>query len=144
MTAGGQVNAPEQPATNLAEGNWAKVIYVLYLTGLLVIASAIFLIGPIVGAVMAYVFRGGNAAWVESHYRFQGRLFWIAAAMYAITVYLDRMMLESGVLDPERTNAGGPVAPYLIVNMMYILVYVCWIVWCVIGLRYVIRGAPYP
>src|SRR4051794_34155120 len=61
------VNASGNPA----EGDTAKLIYILYLASLIVGVTAI------VGLIMAYVNRGGAPEWVETHYRLQIRTFWI-------------------------------------------------------------------
>ncbi|WP_235041669.1 DUF4870 family protein [Vreelandella profundi] len=49
----------------------AMVIYALYL--------ASFFLGftSIVGLVIAYVYKGKGPAWLEEHYRYQIRTFWI-------------------------------------------------------------------
>ncbi|HEX7038272.1 MAG TPA: DUF4870 domain-containing protein [Pseudomonadales bacterium] len=48
-----------------------KIIYVLYLAG--------FVLGitPIIGLVMAYMARGSGPEWLESHYTYAIRTFWI-------------------------------------------------------------------
>jgi len=51
----------------------ALAIYILYLVGL------VFGITFLIGVVMAYVNRGSAPAWLESHYTFQIRTFWIGA-----------------------------------------------------------------
>lgn len=53
------------------EGKTATLIYILYLGGLVLGITAL------IGLVMAYVYRDGAPAWVESHYHFQIRTFWI-------------------------------------------------------------------
>lgn len=50
----------------------ALVIYILYLAGFVVGITAI------VGIVMAYLNRGKTGGFVESHYTWQIRTFWIA------------------------------------------------------------------
>ena len=49
----------------------AMVIYGLYLAGF--VAG----ITPLVGVVIAYVYRGKGPAWLDEHYRYQIRTFWI-------------------------------------------------------------------
>jgi uncharacterized membrane protein len=49
----------------------AKAIYIL-----LIISTIIGLTG-IIGLIMAYVYRDDSADWLQSHYRFQIRTFWI-------------------------------------------------------------------
>jgi uncharacterized membrane protein len=62
---------PGQPAPATDTGATAKIIYILYLVSLVVGVTAI------VGLVMAYLNQGQAPAWVQSHYRFQIRTFWI-------------------------------------------------------------------
>ncbi|MEX0957414.1 MAG: DUF4870 domain-containing protein [Rhizobiaceae bacterium] len=54
-----------------------QVIYILYLAG--------FVIGitPLVGLVLAYVNRGKSAPWIETHYTWAIRTFWIGL-LYAL------------------------------------------------------------
>ena len=49
----------------------AQIIYILYLVSLVVGVTGI------VGVIMAYVYRGEAPDWLQSHYRFQIRTFWI-------------------------------------------------------------------
>ncbi|MBZ0163267.1 MAG: hypothetical protein K8H74_11195 [Notoacmeibacter sp.] len=70
-------NAPQQRETDkwLEPGKLnIQIVYVLYLAG--------FAIGitPIVGVVIAYINRGKAGGWVESHYTWAIRTFWIAVA----------------------------------------------------------------
>lgn len=48
-----------------------QVVYILYLAG--------FIIGitPLIGIVLAYVNRGRSEAWIETHYTWAIRTFWI-------------------------------------------------------------------
>ncbi len=52
-------------------GGQAKIIYILYLAG--------FIVGitPLIGIVMAYMNRREGPDWVQSHYQWQIRTFWI-------------------------------------------------------------------
>ncbi|MEO9945958.1 hypothetical protein [Paraglaciecola sp.] len=54
------------------KGN-AKIVYILYLVGLL------FGITGIVGVVMAYINKDEAPEWLQTHYQFQIRTFWIGA-----------------------------------------------------------------
>lgn len=49
----------------------AKVIYILMIVGTLVGITGI------IGLIMAYVFHDGTKDWLQTHYRFQIRTFWI-------------------------------------------------------------------
>lgn len=64
-----------------ADTTIATVIYALLLGG--------FVIGitPIVGVVIAYVYRGKGPPWLDEHYRYQIRTFWIGL-LYAFIAAL--------------------------------------------------------
>ena len=49
----------------------ANIVYILYLVGLVVGITGL------VGVVMAYMNRSGAPEWVQTHYRWQIRTFWI-------------------------------------------------------------------
>ena len=51
--------------------NTAKLVYILYLT------SFIFLITGIIGLIMAYINLNDAPLWLQSHYKFQIRTFWL-------------------------------------------------------------------
>jgi uncharacterized membrane protein len=92
-----------------------QVIYVLYLAG--------FVIGitVLIGLVMAYVNRGKAGGWIESHYTYLIRTFWIALLYGFVSVIL--MLVLVGVLLAFAT------AVWVIVR-------------CVIGLQTIGRGEP--
>jgi len=60
----------------------ALVIYILYLVGFVIGITAI------VGIVMAYLNRGKAGGFVESHYTWQIRTFWIAILGFFISTIL--------------------------------------------------------
>ncbi|TIT71158.1 MAG: hypothetical protein E5W60_08895 [Mesorhizobium sp.] len=68
----------------------ALVIYILYLAGLVIGVTGI------VGIVLAYINRGKAGGFVESHYTFLIRTFWIGLLYALISVVL--MMLVIGFL----------------------------------------------
>jgi uncharacterized membrane protein len=49
----------------------AKLVYILYLV------SVVFGVTSIIGLVMAYINRSQAPDWLQSHYQFQIRTFWI-------------------------------------------------------------------
>ena len=49
----------------------AKVIYILYIVGTIIGLTAV------IGLVMAYVNKEEENSWLQTHYRFQVRTFWI-------------------------------------------------------------------
>ena len=112
MTTSGAVGAasPDQ-------GKTANIIYVLYL------ASIIVGVTSIIGVIMAYVNRSGAPEWVQTHYQFQIRTFWIG--------------LLIGVI--------GFVTLLIIIGWLILLFYLIWlIVRCVKGMNYISKAQPYP
>lgn len=98
-------------------GSNVTAIYILYLAGILVAFT------PLIGLVMAYVNRGQAEAWVESHYTYQIRTFWIGLLYTLICILL--AFLAIGFL-------------------MMVLVAVWAIVRCVRGLQWSTSGRPVP
>lgn len=92
-----------------------QVIYVLYLAG--------FVIGitVLIGLVMAYVNRGKAGGWVETHYTWAIRTFWIALLGGFVSLLL--MLVAIGFL------LALAVAVWVVVRV-------------VIGLQAVSRGEP--
>lgn len=99
----------EPGATNV------QVIYVLYLAGLVIGISAL------VGVVIAYVNRGKAGGWVETHYTWAIRTFWIGIAYVVVSFIL--MLAAIGFLLLFATA-------------------VWFIVRCIIGLQAAGRGEP--
>jgi uncharacterized membrane protein len=95
-----------------------KLIYVLYLV------SVVIGITLLVGLIIAYMNRGQTTGtWVESHYTYQIRTFWIGLLYSVISVVL--MVVGVGFL--------------------LIVVVVMWaIVRCVRGLQWAATGDPVP
>jgi uncharacterized membrane protein len=98
------------------EADNANIVYILYLVGLLVGVTSI------VGVIMAYVNRGDAPDWVQTHYRFQIRTFWIGL-LYGL-IGLLTFIIVIGVF-----------------WLMFVMVW--WIVRCVKGMQAISRGAPY-
>lgn len=92
-----------------------QVIYILYLVG--------FVIGitPLVGIVMAYINRGKSEPWVETHYTWAIRTFWIGL-LYSLI---------------------GVVLVFVLVGFLVLLATAVWfIVRCIIGLQAISRNDP--
>ena len=71
----------DMPDTGGAQdGGNAKIVYILYL--------AAVIIGPLalIGVVIAHVARNDSGGWVNDHYRFQIRTFWICLVYLAVGV----------------------------------------------------------
>jgi len=92
-----------------------KVIYVLYLVGFVIGISAL------IGIVMAYINRGKAGGWVETHYTWLIRTFWIALLGAFVSLLLS--VIAIGFL------LGLAVAVWVIVR-------------CIVGLQAVARGEP--
>jgi uncharacterized membrane protein len=105
-------------ANNPAEADMAKAIYILYLVG-----WVIPIIPPIIGLIMAYINRDGAPAWVQSHYQFQIRTFWIGLLYFVISLLATMILIG-----------------WLILALMIIW----WIIRCVKGLKALFDGTPYP
>jgi len=112
MTTGG-AGGPASPD----QGKTANIIYILYL------ASIVVGITAIIGVIMAYVNRSGAPEWVQSHYRFQIRTFWIGLLL--------------GVV--------GLVTTIILIGWLIILFYLIWlIVRCVKGMSSISKAEAYP
>lgn len=48
-----------------------RIIYILYLVAIVIGITSV------IGVIMAYVYRSEAPGWLQSHYRFQIRTFWI-------------------------------------------------------------------
>ncbi len=102
--------------SNPAEGDSARIIYVLYLVSLIVGVTSI------IGVIMAYVYRADAPQWVQSHYRFQIRTFWIGL-LYAFLSLLTVI---------------------IIVGLFFaVFTFIWWIVRSAKGLKLLGEGAPY-
>lgn len=96
---------------------WAKIAYILYLT------SLIFGITSVAAVIIAYVNRNDGPAWLDSHYHFQIRTFWIGLLFLCVSVLL------------------------MIVLIGYLLM-LLWVIWlvvrCIKGLKYLGRQQAHP
>lgn len=98
-------------------GNTANLVYILYLVSLVVGVTAL------VGVIMAYINKGEAPDWVQTHYRFQIRTFWIGILFSII----------------------GALTTLIVIGWLIILlVAVWWIVRCVKGMQYIGKQQPYP
>jgi len=69
-------------ASQAPDATVAIVVYALYL--------ASFVVGftSIVGVIIAYIYRGNGPAWLDEHYRYQIRTFWIGMLYATVTIFL--------------------------------------------------------
>tara|TARA_R100000353_G_C6350351_1_gene153093 strand:+ start:128 stop:484 length:357 start_codon:yes stop_codon:yes gene_type:complete len=65
-----------------------QIIYALYLAGL-VTANVTLLIGVII----AYVYRKEAAPWLQAHYRYLIRTFWIGSLYFSVTFTLSLIFI---------------------------------------------------
>ena len=70
----------------------AKIIYILYLVGL---ATGLTLV---IGVIMAYINREDPPEWLQTHFRFQIRTFWIGLLYSVIGVILSMVLVGILVL----------------------------------------------
>lgn len=108
---------PAAPPAPGSGENVAKIVYVLYLATLLTGITGL------VGVVVAYVYRDEAPDWLETHYRFQIRTFWLG-------------LLFSFV--------GLVLSVILVGYLVFVFAAVWLVVRCVKGLKYAGRREAYP
>lgn len=92
-----------------------QVVYILYLAG--------FIIGitPLIGIVLAYVNRGRSEPWIETHYTWAIRTFWIGL-LYGLISF---------------------VLAFVLVGFLLMLATAVWfILRCIFGLQALTRDEP--
>jgi uncharacterized membrane protein len=90
---------------------------------LLALAAAVWIVAMLAGVVLAYVNRDDGASWLDSHYRFQIRTFWIGLLATAV----------------------GGVLSLAVVGVVVLALLPFWLVIrCARGLRYLARAEPHP
>lgn len=98
-------------------GKMANIVYILYLIGLF------FGITGIVGVVIAYVNKDDAPDWVQSHYRFQIRTFWIGLLLLVI----------------------GIATSLVLIGYLLLLLWMVWqIIRAVKGMKYLGKGEAHP
>ncbi len=108
----------EQTSSEKSPGaGTAKLIYIFYLVSIIIGVTAI------VGLIMAYVNRDDAPDWLQSHYQFQIRTFWIGALYLFIGILLSQ----------------------IVIGVFIILFWLVWlIVRCARGMKYLDRQQAYP
>ena len=106
------VNSPESPkAKNV------KLIYILYLVNIVVPFCGL------VGLIMAYVNKADAPEWLQSHYQFIIRTFWIGL-LYAVI---------------------GLILTFIVIGFLVLLFALVWmIIRCVKAMGLVDQGQPHP
>ena len=94
-----------------------NIVYILYLAGVFVPLT------PLIGVIMAYLAYGEAEPWLQSHYKFQIRTFWIGF-LFGFIVLILSMILIGFLLIPVAL--------------------VWYIVRCVKGLNAVSKRDPIP
>lgn len=111
------VNEPAPAPNAAADVRNASIVYILYL------ATFLTAVTGLIGVAMAYVHRSTAPEWVQTHYRFQIRTFWIGL-LYAVAGFLALWAVVGGVI--------------------WVFTAVWFVVRCVKGLKYIQQGAPVP
>ena len=89
-------------------GGTAKIIYIIFL------CSVVFGLLAIVGVIIAYVYRDHAGGWVDKHFHFQIRTFWIGLLYFVVS----------------------SIATFFVIGWLLLLVsLVWWIVRCAKGLK---------
>lgn len=100
-----------------AKANTTKIIYILYLVGI------VMPILTVIGLVMAYVNRESTDEWLNSHFQFQIRTFWIGLLFSMISSLLT----------------------FIFIGYFFLLATAIWfIIRCVKGLKYLDQQQAHP
>lgn len=113
-----QIETPQQePVQAVQSTTMPTIIYVLYLANLIIPFTAL------IGVIMAYINKGDEGDFLQSHYQFQIRTFWIGL-LYVII---------------------GALLTFIVIGWLVLLFYVVWlIIRCVKGLKYLGKKEPMP
>ncbi len=112
-----EANIVSETGGDATAGRTANLIYILYLLSLL------FGVTSLIGVIMAYINKSGAPEWVQSHYRFHIRTFWIG--------------LLFGVI-------GAFTVAFVVGILILVFLFVWWIVRCVKGMKYISAGSAHP
>jgi uncharacterized membrane protein len=108
---------PAVPPALEGDKTMPVVVYVLYLVGLLNGLTAV------IGVILAYVSKAAAPEWIQSHYVFQIRTFWLSL-LFAV---IGCVLLPLGI--------GFVILPAVGV----------WVaVRCILGLSWLLKGQAYP
>ena len=131
-----------QPAAPRQTDRWldpgatnVQVIYVLYLAGLAIGVSGI------VGVVMAYINRGRAGGWVESHYTFLIRTFWLGLLLAIVGGVVGGVIFAIGAV-LTVILIGFPIMA--LAGLIWALAAVWFGLRCIVGLVHLSRGEAYP
>ncbi|WP_019557859.1 DUF4870 family protein [Thiomicrorhabdus arctica] len=108
---------PVKPSAPKVSTTAATIIYVLYLL------NFIIPFGALIGLIMAYINKNEEDNFLQSHYQFQIRTFWIGLLYMFI----------------------GGLLTIILIGWLMILFYIIWlIIRCVKGLKYLNKKQPVP
>ena len=99
-----------QEAGETADPRLAKLVYMLLLFGLIVSPLAV------IGLIIAYVQNDTGPAWLNSHYRFQIRTFWLGVMFVVFLISMSGVLAEITIL----------ATFFSLVLGLCLLVYVFW------------------
>ncbi|WP_025898251.1 DUF4870 family protein [Sneathiella glossodoripedis] len=106
-----------EAAQNKSAGKMTQIVYFLYL------AAIVIPFASVVGVIMAYVSKGDGPEWMQSHYQFQIRTFWISLLLGFI----------------------GAALTAVVIGFIVLLALLVWyILRCVKGLKYLDQQVPVP
>ncbi|PVB63124.1 DUF4870 domain-containing protein [Labrenzia sp. 011] len=98
-------------------GKNVSLVYILYLVSILIGFTSL------IGIIFAYLNRGKAGGWVDSHYTFQIRTFWIGILFALI----------------------GIVLTFVFIGIFLLIAVLIWmIIRCIKGLQLAARGEPVP
>ncbi|HAA91409.1 MAG TPA: hypothetical protein DCS82_11615 [Rhodospirillaceae bacterium] len=104
-------------ASDKADGDGANLVYILYLVAIL------FGLTALVGLIMAYIKKSDAPAWVQSHYQFQIRTFWINLFFLIV---------------------GAATSVFLVGFAIIFFTLIWWIIRSVKGMQAIGRGEAHP
>jgi len=107
---------PSPPSMISDERQMALIIYILFLAPLGGVTH-------IIGLVLAYVARDSAPAWLQTHYTYLIRTFWMGALYFSIALALCLLLIGIALLP---------------------LVFLWFIVRCAVGLMRLYRNEPMP
>ena len=116
-----QIDPPHDPSVPPAlqdDKTLPLVVYALYLAGLLTAGAT-----AVVGVILAYVSKAAAPEWMQSHYVFQIRTFWLSLLFTVI---------------------GGVLTPIGIGFVVLAAVGIWIAVRCILGLSWLLKGQAYP
>lgn len=106
-----------EQAKNKGSGKMTQIVYFLYLAAIVVPFASV------VGVIMAYVNKGDGPDWMQSHYQFQIRTFWISLLL--------------GIIGAALTT--------VVIGLVLLFALLIWYVLrCVKGLKYLDQNVEVP